>query len=513
MKSTTSIDAARAEALLRPLRADADRFLLGALWLGFLVALAIGQAQKELEIAARIGLPITLVMTVLVILRAGDLLIRLAMGAALMSMVALHIHLSHGVIETHFAVFVVLALLIAYRDWRVIALAAGVIAVHHLTFNHLQAAGWNLYCLSKPDLEMVLYHAGYVVAQSAFEVALAIRLRRDALEGYELDRMVRQITQDTSGRLDVHARDVGLTPMGRRLRDALQAIGLAVRDVREASQQIQMSAREVNRGAQDLSYRTEEQAGSLEQTAGAVRDMAANIKRTAHATREAAQLTASASSTAQQGRASVEGLVHSMDEIGRSSARIADITGVIDSIAFQTNLLALNAAVEAARAGEHGKGFAVVAAEVRNLAQRSANAAKEVRQLIQQSEQRIGQGVNQAEIAGATIKQLVESVDRVTALVRDVDSSTSRQAAGITQFESVINQLEQTTQGNSALAEQSAAAGESLLDLADALSQVVNRFAGQDEAVATQPPGRRIPARETGRVAVPVPHSPRLQAS
>lgn len=513
MKSIVVTDASRAEALLRPLRADADRFLMGALWLGFLVALAIGQSQKELDIAARIGLPIALLMTVLVVLRAGDLITRLAMGAALMSMVALHIHLSHGLIETHFGVFVVLALLLAYRDWRVIALAAGIIAVHHLTFNHLQAAGWNLFCLAKPSLEMVLYHAGYVVAQSGFEIVVAMRLRREALEGHELDRMVRQITLNTDGRLDVTARDGGLTPMGSRLREALQAIALAVRDVRDASQQIQMSAREVNRGAQDLSHRTEQQASSLEQTASAVRDMAGNVKRTAQATREAAQLTSNASGMAQQGRLSVEELVQSMDEIGRSSARIADITGVIDSIAFQTNLLALNAAVEAARAGEHGKGFAVVASEVRNLAQRSATAAREVRELIEQSNVRISQGVNQADVAGSTINQLVESVQRVTALVRDVDSSTARQAAGVTEFESAINQLEQTTQGNSALAEQSAAAGESLLDLADALAQIVSRFESDDENVSTRPTGRQTAERKVGRSAPAASHLPRLQAS
>lgn len=501
-------NATQAEALLRPLRADADRYLLGALWLGFLVALAIGQSQKELDVAARFGLPIALLLTVAVIWRPGTLFTRLAMGTALMCMVALHIHLSHGLIETHFAVFVVLALLLAYRDWRVIALAAGVIAVHHLSFNHLQQAGWNLYCLAKPSLEMVLYHAGYVVAQSAFEIVLVVRLRREALEGLELDRLVRRITAQADGRLDVQVRDETVTPMGNRLGAALAAIANTVREVRQASLQIQMSAREINRGSQDLSYRTEEQASNLEQTASAVREMTGNVKHTALAAREAAQLTASASGIAQRGRESVDELVQSMEEISRSSARIADITSVIDSIAFQTNLLALNAAVEAARAGENGRGFAVVAAEVRNLAQRSANAAKEVRGLIQQGNVRINQGAGQAEVAGSTIKQLVDSVERVTALVLDVDASTARQATGVTQFESAVNLLEQMTHSNSALAEESAAAGESLLELADALTDVVGRFideASQGAETSVRPSKPRAPLT-TSRIM------PRLQA-
>jgi methyl-accepting chemotaxis protein len=233
---------------------------------------------------------------------------------------------------------------------------------------------------------------------------------------------------------------------------------------------------EIAAGNTDLSSRTEQQAASLEETAASMEQLSSTVKQNADSARQANQLAATASETASRGGATVSEVVSTMSAISSSSVKIADIVSVIDGIAFQTNILALNAAVEAARAGEQGKGFAVVAAEVRTLAQRSAQAAKEIKTLIEDTVQKISQGSISAERAGTTMQEIVSSVQRVTDIMGEIAAASAEQADGIEQVNRAVSQMDEVTQQNAALVEEAAAAAGSMQDQAADLTRAVSAF-------------------------------------
>jgi len=249
-----------------------------------------------------------------------------------------------------------------------------------------------------------------------------------------------------------------------------------VRQVRESSHSIAAGAAQIAGGNADLSKRTEEQASNLQQTAASMEQITATVKQSAAAARSATDLAGSAGAIAAKGGAVVGRVVETMGEISAGSRKIADITGVIDGIAFQTNILALNAAVEAARAGEQGRGFAVVAGEVRTLAQRAATAAKEIRSLIGQSVDKVDVGAELVGDAGTTMNEIVAQVQRVARLISEIDIATQEQTQGIGEVGDAVNQLDRVTQQNTALVEQSAASAESLEQQAVALTRIVGAF-------------------------------------
>ncbi len=257
------------------------------------------------------------------------------------------------------------------------------------------------------------------------------------------------------------------------MQTSLRAI---VGQVRESAQSIQVASAEVAAGNTDLSQRTEQSASSLQQTAGSLEQLTGNVRQSADAASQANQLAVSASTVARRGGDVVAQVVSTMDEINSSSKRIADIIGTIDGIAFQTNILALNAAVEAARAGEQGRGFAVVAAEVRSLAQRSTGAAREIKSLIGASVEKVETGARLVQDAGATMAEIVASVQRVTDIIGEITAAAAEQSAGIGTVNGAVIQLDQMTQQNAALVEESAAAAESLKHQAQRLADVVGRF-------------------------------------
>ena len=258
-----------------------------------------------------------------------------------------------------------------------------------------------------------------------------------------------------------------------RMRDALRGI---VGQVRQAAESIQVASAEVASGNIDLSQRTEQAASSLQQTASSLEQLTGNVRQSADAAAQANQLAASASAVAQRGGQVVSQVVRTMDEINGSSRRIADIVGTIDGIAFQTNILALNAAVEAARAGEQGRGFAVVASEVRSLAQRSAAAAREIKTLIGASVEKVATGARLVQDAGSTMSEIVASVQRVTDIISEITAAAGEQSSGIVSVNGAVNKLDQMTQQNAALVEQSAAAAESLREQAQRLSASMQVF-------------------------------------
>ena len=249
-----------------------------------------------------------------------------------------------------------------------------------------------------------------------------------------------------------------------------------LRTVREATDQLAQASEQIAGGNADLSSRTESTAANLEETAASMEQLTGSVTSNAHAARQAADRATVASEVAVQGGQAVSQVVDTMNGITASSRRIADIIGVIDSIAFQTNILALNAAVEAARAGEQGRGFAVVAGEVRSLASRSAEAAREIKALIQASVEQVQAGASQVENAGQTMDRVVGAVQEVHALLQEITTATGEQSNGIAQVNVAVAELDRMTQQNAALVEESAAAAENLHGQAIALSDSVNRF-------------------------------------
>ena len=249
-----------------------------------------------------------------------------------------------------------------------------------------------------------------------------------------------------------------------------------ISQIRMATDAINTAAREIASGNQDLSSRTEEQASSLEETASSMEQLTSTVKHNADNARQANELAGEAQLVAIQGGEVVGQVVQTMSDIHQSSKRIADIIGVIDGIAFQTNILALNAAVEAARAGEQGRGFAVVATEVRNLAKRSADAAKEIKGLIADSVDKVESGNRQVAQAGRTMAQVVSSIKQVARIMGDISSASREQSAGIEQVSLAVSQMDEVTQQNAALVEEAAAAAESLEEQAHNLAQAVAVF-------------------------------------
>ena len=381
--------------------------------------------------------------------------------------------------------------------------------------------------LSVAQQEFAANEARYILVRNLCIAGIAVALLITALVGYLLVRAIVPPLEkavafaeavaggDLSGHVDIRSND----EIGRLLK-ALDGMnhGLVniVSQVRNGSESIATASGQIAAGNLDLSSRTEQQASALEETASSMEELTSTVRQNADNAQQANTLAVSASAVAVEGGNVVTDVVKTMASISASSMKIVDIIGVIDSIAFQTNILALNAAVEAARAGEQGRGFAVVASEVRNLAQRSANAAKEVKQLIGDSVDKVEQGSKLVNAAGSTMLEIVERVKRVTDIMGEITAASKEQTDGIEQINQAIAEMEDVTQQNAALVEEAAAASHSLEGQTAQLAELVSVFrlggegkvagpAGRTADVATAPlagPGkpRVAPARKRLRI-------------
>ena len=342
----------------------------------------------------------------------------------------------------------------------------------------LGAAGLSLSAAQTQASANVIGVVGlWIAALVAMATYLRVSVRRSIVNSMRAaaDAVERVASGDLT--VQVRARAHGETErMLRGLETMTAGLRQLVSEVTESARTVADTSAQIAHGNLDLSQRTEEQASTLEETASSMEELTSTVAQNADNARQASQLAVTASDVARKGGQVVGQVVSTMRGISDSSRRIGDIIGVIDGIAFQTNILALNAAVEAARAGEQGRGFAVVAAEVRNLAQRSAAAAKEIKTLIGDSVSKVETGTKQVDAAGKTMQEIVASVKKVSDLIAEIAAASQEQSAGIGQINNAVAQMEQVVQQNASLVEEATAATESMKDQASHLLQLVSRF-------------------------------------
>ncbi|MFZ6876489.1 methyl-accepting chemotaxis protein [Undibacterium sp. Di27W] len=348
-------------------------------------------------------------------------------------------------------------------------------------YAYANATGALLGASLEERLQRDILHRNMLIAVISFILIVAAYLLAGFYVSFsgevqELSEAVQRVAAgDLSTRISSHGKDE-IAQLLNAFEEMSLGLASLVANIRSGTETIATASQEIAHGNADLSTRTEQQAGSLEETSASMQELTNAVKQNAIGAEQANGNALSASDIAREGGVAVERVIDTMRAIEQSSKKINDIIGVIDGIAFQTNILALNAAVEAARAGEQGRGFAVVASEVRNLAQRSAGAAKEIKQLITASVEQVNVGSKQVQAAGATMEQIVSSIQSVTDAMEEITTASAEQRSGIENVNEALSQMDDITQQNAALVEQAAAAAESMRDQAVRLSQAVAVF-------------------------------------
>nr|WP_116337877.1 methyl-accepting chemotaxis protein [Cupriavidus taiwanensis] len=474
--SSVSTPAASHLPLLQGVHRRADQLMTALLWLLGLLSLVVGNHYGSTALSLMLGLPIALLGTLMAVALPARLATRLAMAVLMMAFVALLIHQAHGQVEFHFLVFVSLSMLLAYRDFRVILLAALVIALHHLSFNFFQQWGWNTICFTDPSFNMVLFHAAFVIAQTAVLCVIAWRLERDAHSADELSALAAGIGREP-GYLTL-AGD-GTEPdsdFARAFRKMLDTVRQTLQQVRDTAGTVANAAGDILDTSASVARRTEAQARIVARTMHDMQALTQSARASAEQARGACELAGASSAVVARGSGEILSVIQTMGEIDEACGRITEIIGVIDSIAFQTNILALNAAVEAARAGEHGKGFAVVAGEVRQLAHRCGAAAREIRGLINASVERAHAGTELVGHTGETMNEVVAGIGKLAALVQALATLGDHQRSGIEGMAQRVAEIQAAFEENAELVAGAAEAARAQRVQTEGLNRAVGVF-------------------------------------
>jgi len=423
---------------------QADRLMVMILWAMFVVALALSGLHDTLGWALAIGLPAAAIPTLLMLAAGGARMTRMTTAVAMIVMCALHIHEGGGRDELHFGLFVALAFLLCYRDWGVIVAAAGLTALHHLSFSYLQEQGFGVRCLVEPGFGIVLVHAGYVVAETIVLCYLARILHREAVQSAELRVSVAAL-QAADGAINLRAQPPSHSDGGRALQDVVGLLGRALASVQRSVYNTSAASHQISQGNAELSQRTERQAESIRATVASMAELTNTVRRNAEHARQADALAGSASGVATRGGQVVGEVVERMEAIDASSRRIGDI-------------------------------ISVIAGEVRNLAQRSAGAAREIKSLIEQSHVQVSAGSALAQQAGRTMADVVDSVHKVSGIIGEISSASRAQAQGIAVIGEAIGAMDAQTRDSAGMVREAAAAAVALKDEAHHLAEVVSVF-------------------------------------
>jgi methyl-accepting chemotaxis protein len=495
---------AEEEQLLAPQRRQAENIMLVALAFLFICGLGVAALTDTWGVALIVGLPACLIPLALCRLASGSLAPRLAVAFAFMIFSAQFIQQSRGLIEAHFLIFVLLAFLLYFRDWWSVLAAAGLIAVHHLLFDYLQASNPGIYVFNYGSgFRIVLLHAAFVVFEAGVLIYLSIKLRSEAIETLEVAKIAGDVA---AGRLQESGREktVG-RPLLAAVSDMRQQLAVTVGNIRQQSETMAHSVAELAVHSRDMAGNMERQSVSAAQVADSIAALNGAVHRLADSAGSASQLARESGKAATEGAAVVRSTVdeigsiastiqdsaRNVEQLGSRSDRVMEVVGLIKDIAGQTNLLALNAAIEAARAGEQGRGFAVVADEVRKLAERTSQATEEIDGMMQEilesktatlasieaAVKRVEHGVQLASEAGESIQRITHAAGDVDVVIADISQTLREQSvtvdAAAKQLASMASMAEVSHAAAAGNIEQEAR----LESVARNLEQAVRRFA------------------------------------